>query len=294
MLPNCIGIGAPKAGTTWLFKCLAEHPEVFMAACKETNFFDYGQIAGRLGEYEAHFGGADGAKAVGEISTRYLGSARAPGRIRTMIPGVRLFVALRNPIDQVYSHYWHLRRQNFHEWSVDELPSSFEEALGRYEARLLAPACYSTHLERWLRHFDRSQMLVIFYDAIQSDPKGVLKTLYSHLGVDTDFTPPSMTDRGSDVRRGVSPKSPRHAEIHSRVYGFLSREVYYRLKQVLGPRRAQRIKEAFRVRQVMERVFFREGYPQLSAATRTSVRKRFSSDIASLEALTGVSLDHWR
>ena len=39
MLPNFIGIGAPKAGTTWLARCLGEHPQVCMAAVKETEFW---------------------------------------------------------------------------------------------------------------------------------------------------------------------------------------------------------------------------------------------------------------
>ena len=81
MLPNFIGIGAPKAGTTWLFKCLDEHPEVFVAAVKETSFFDYGTIEGRFAEYEAHFVGSEGYPAVGEVSTRYLSSHRAPARV---------------------------------------------------------------------------------------------------------------------------------------------------------------------------------------------------------------------
>ena len=37
ILPNFIGIGAPKSGTTWLAKCLGEHPDVFMAPVKETD-----------------------------------------------------------------------------------------------------------------------------------------------------------------------------------------------------------------------------------------------------------------
>src|SRR5947208_7454350 len=111
MLPNFIGIGAPKAGTTWLAKCLAEHPQVFMAAVKKTNFFDYAAIEGRMTEYEIHFAGAEGKKAVGEYSVRYLLSAHAPERIQQILPGVRLIVSFRNPIDQVYSHYWHLHRQ---------------------------------------------------------------------------------------------------------------------------------------------------------------------------------------
>ncbi|MDH3604785.1 MAG: sulfotransferase, partial [Candidatus Tectomicrobia bacterium] len=96
-LPTFIGIGAPKAGTTWLFRCLQEHPAVFAAAVKETNFFDYATITGRMHEYAAHFSTAAGCQAVGEISTRYLTSCRAPFRIRTYLPTARLFVTVRNP-----------------------------------------------------------------------------------------------------------------------------------------------------------------------------------------------------
>ena len=127
MLPNFIGIGAPKAGTTWLFNCLQEHPQVFVAPVKETKFFDDENIEGRILEYEAHFRGAEGAIAVGEISTRYLSSNRgAAERIHRYLPEVRLFVSLRNPSDQAYSHYWHLRRQNFHQWKRANLPETFE------------------------------------------------------------------------------------------------------------------------------------------------------------------------
>ena len=33
--PDCIGIGAQKAGTTWLFENLDRHPEIWMAPIKE-------------------------------------------------------------------------------------------------------------------------------------------------------------------------------------------------------------------------------------------------------------------
>jgi hypothetical protein len=39
-LPDFIGIGAQKAGTTWLFEQLDRHPEVWMAPIKEMHYFD--------------------------------------------------------------------------------------------------------------------------------------------------------------------------------------------------------------------------------------------------------------
>jgi len=294
MLPNFMGIGAPKAGTTWLFKCLSEHPEVFVAARKETNFFDYAAIDGRMGEYEEHFATAGDARAIGEVSTRYLTSARAPERIKQYIPGARLFVSLRNPVDQVYSHYWHLSRQNFHQWNGDGAPRTFEEALERYENRLLEPSLYYSHLQRWLDCFDRSQLHIIFYDDIRDRPGEVLMTLFEFLGVDPQFQAPSTTEKGAAVRQGTSPRSPRLGALHSLVYANLNRRVYLPLKGAVGPRIAEEVKNALHIREVMESIFHRKGYPVMQPRTRARLRSQFKEEIRGLENLTGRDLSAWR
>lgn len=39
-LPDFLCIGAQKSGTSWLFKVLQEHPQIFMPPIKELHFFD--------------------------------------------------------------------------------------------------------------------------------------------------------------------------------------------------------------------------------------------------------------
>jgi len=39
-LPDFLCIGAQKAGTSWLYKVLQEHPQIFMPPIKELHFFD--------------------------------------------------------------------------------------------------------------------------------------------------------------------------------------------------------------------------------------------------------------
>jgi hypothetical protein len=265
-----------------------------MAACKETNFFSYSSIEGRFGEYEQHFRGAGAARVVGEISTRYLAAPLAPERIRASLPAVRLFVSLRNPVEQVYSHYWHLRRQNFHEWRSVRLPASVEEALDRYPALVVEPAAYSRHLERWLQHFRRSQLLVLFYDDIRTRPAAVLRQLYAFVDVDPEFLPPSIDDTGSAVRRGTSPRGPRFERAHATLYAFLSTRVYHPLKRLLGVRRAVWVKEALRLRRIMEVVFLRQGYPTMKPETRAFLSERFGDEITRLERLLDADLSRWR
>ena len=292
MLPNFIGIGAPKAGTTWLARCLAEHPQVYMAPVKETSFFRYEDPDGRLAEYEAHFAGAGEAVAVGEFTTSYLEHPRPAAAIRRILPDVRLLLSLRNPIDQVYSHYWHLARQNFHSGS-QSASCTFEEAIERHGDKMFAAARYHDHLQRWLTFFDRSQLLVLFYDDLRSQPDRALRETYSFLGVDANFVAPSTKETGAAVRKGVSPRSSRLGQLHNLLYDRLNRCVYRPLKNLIGVRRAARLKDLLRVRQSLEAVFFRQGYPAMRPETRALLAERFASEIGGLEELTGRDLSHW-
>jgi len=293
MLPNFIGLGAPKSATTWLYHCLREHPEVFVADSKEVTFFDYGDISGRLGTYKEHFSRAGDAKAVGEFSTRYLASRRAPRRIKDLIPDAKLIASLRRPADQVFSHYWHLRRQNFHSLdSSSEMPT-FEQALVDMGELLLAPAFYYRNLSNWLEHFDRSRIHIILYDDIERAPEKTIQELYKFLGVDASFVPTALLPGSFQMRKGRIPGSKFKEAMHRRVYTFLVRYAYRPLKAFLGVRRADKIKSALRAREVMELLFHDAGYPCMSAETRAAVSRRFDSDVRELSEFLGRPLDHW-
>jgi hypothetical protein len=49
MLPDFICIGSQKAGTSWLFEALRQHPDVWLAPYKEVHFFDRAKRHPRLG-----------------------------------------------------------------------------------------------------------------------------------------------------------------------------------------------------------------------------------------------------
>lgn len=291
MLPNFIGIGAPKSGTTWLFQCLQKHPEIFLASVKETHFFDFFFDENNISGYEENFRNSNYAKAIGEVTATYLASTQAPERIKKYMPDAKLIVNLRNPFDQVYSHYWHLLRQNFHESDCQRW--SFEQAIERYEERLIKPAMYSKHLKKWLEYFDKSQIHLIFYEEIKQDPYRLLHDLYSFLEVSKDFMPESLLNQGTSVRQGVSPRNPLLSQAHSVIYQNLNEYVYAPLKKAVGVRRSSTLKDSLKVRQIMQFFFYRSGYPKMNSGTRSILKRHFSQDIQELEILTGRSLSHW-
>jgi hypothetical protein len=201
-------------------------------------------------------------------------------------------VSLRNPVDQVYSHYWHLRRQNFHQ-DENPRPECFETALEMYPDKLLRPARYAEHLERWLEQFDRRQLQVLFYEDIQNNPEQVLDELYAFLGVDSSVRPPALRSDGTSVRRGTSPQSPVHERIYTTLYDGLTQYVYHPVKQWVGPARAERLKNTLRLRETLESMFRKEGYPDMAPDTRARLRDHFADDIVRLEDLTDRDLSHW-
>jgi hypothetical protein len=302
MKPTFIGIGAPKAGTTWLFRCLQEHPQVYMTPMKETDYFaawsgePWSFDEKSAEEYERYFEGAYEQEAIGEISVRYLADRGAAERIHKVYPDIKLIVSLRNPIDQVYSHFWHLNRQNFHRWNASPKDGqmSFEDAIQKYRDRLIEPAFYFKHLQNWLSLFERSQIHIILYDDIVDRPSRVLKDLYAFLGVDTAFLAGDASNNaGSQVRQGTSPRSPFIHQVYLRLYAFLSSKLYFPLKRAVGVDRAERVKETLHIRQVMEAVFRRKGYPKMKAKTRRKIARIFANDVQRLGDLVERDLSIW-
>lgn len=296
MLPTFIGIGAPKCATTWLHNCLDAHPDVFMADVKETNFFVFDTIEGRLEEYTAHYEDASGEEAVGELSVSYIYSKMAPRRVYRLIPDAKLFVSLRNPIDQAYSLYWHRQRQNFHRWDLKSAleVDSFKKAIKVFTDELLDPCRHHRNIQRWLQYFNQSQLHVLLLDDIKEDADQEVAKLYEHIGVDPSFRPNSMQDTGRSARRGTSPRGPLIERTRQVLYHVLTRYAYHPLKRAIGQYTADRVKEMLRLRQMMEHFFRQDGYPEMDSDIRSRLQEEFKDEIRSLELLLDRDLSHWQ
>ena len=291
-IPNFIGIGAPKAGTTWLSRCLSEHPDVYMAPIKETEFFKFGDCFSRLHEYSKYFAGANGEHAVGEFTVRYLAMEKVPERIAMSIPDVKILVSLRNPIEQVQSWYWHLKKQNQFDSPGTRNDVSLEGAIDGFSELLLGHAFYGRHLEKWFCHFDRRQVMVILYDDICAAPNAVLRELFQFLDVDAQFEPASAYSRDAGVRRGTSPRNRVSGALHRSCYRLLN-QVYAPLKRSLGTARAAALKDRLRVRQTLETLFQKPGYVAMSAQTRSKLVDIFASDVEALSRVIDRDLSDW-
>ena len=189
VLPTFIGIGAQRAGTTWAYNCLAQHPEVYMSEKKELHFF-YAHYDRGLDWYAAQFASAGQATARGEISPDYMYSREALANIARDLPGVRVFAILRNPIDRAISAY--ALRQERNEGM------SFGEACRRFPA-LIGRGLYCGHLDVVAEFFPSERVKVLLYDDLVARPGAFIDELYSFVGVRTGVRPEAMGTRYNRV-----------------------------------------------------------------------------------------------
>lgn len=186
-LPNFLGIGVPRAGTTWLHTLLAGHPEVCLPTQrKEVRFFDRHYERG-LAWYEAFFCPQQDSRrysAIGEISPQYLYCEQCPGRIFEALPTAKLLVMLRHPVDRAYSNFgFVVQRRNYR--------GSFEDFLAT-RPNALESGFYSRYLSRYLSFFDRSQILPLIFEEVIADKAKASETLAWFLGLSVSEFPSSL------------------------------------------------------------------------------------------------------
>jgi hypothetical protein len=103
-----------------------------------------------------------------------------------VVPGARLIVLLRNPVDRTYSQY-HQRVRKGRE------SSGFEEAMAAARTRppgtqeglggLLSRSLYVDQLVRWHRFFERNQTLVLKSEDFFARPWETLERVLGFLGL---------------------------------------------------------------------------------------------------------------
>jgi Sulfotransferase domain len=207
-LPDYLIVGAMKAGTSFLYWLLTQHPQVLPASDKEVNFFDYQYDRG-LAWYRTNFPWISDMKKrsretglptfCGEASPYYMFHPHAARRIAQHLPNVKIIMLLRNPVDRTYSHYHHQVR-------LGQETVSFEEAVRLEPQRLLgereriladekyksfnypgysfmARGVYIDQVLEYHRYFPKERMLIIRSEDLFTDVLDVFYRVQDFIGM---------------------------------------------------------------------------------------------------------------
>ena len=170
--PNFLCIGAPKAGTTTLFHILNQHPDIYIPAIKETEFFVDDKRYEKGPQYyeEKFFSKWNGEQAIGEICPNYFHFDYVSERIfKTLGSKVQLIFIFRNPVHRAYSHYRMSSGNRFETNPFKEaiLLENERETGGRVAKSLfsyISTGFYAKHLNRYLKYFSKEQMFFIVFE----------------------------------------------------------------------------------------------------------------------------------
>lgn len=175
-LPNFLFIGADKSGSTWLYEILRRHPHCFTPRAKDLYFFDRYYDKG-IDWYARFFSRAPkDALAIGELSHDYLYSEAAAVRIARDLPGVRLVVFLRDPVERCFSEYLYLIRNGL------TCKPLRQAVLDRPE--ILEHSRYARHLGVYQRRFDHEHLGIFFFDHLVANPARVAESVLNFIGLD--------------------------------------------------------------------------------------------------------------
>ncbi|MEQ1868540.1 MAG: sulfotransferase [Vicinamibacterales bacterium] len=290
--PDCIIIGAAKAGTTSLFNMLSQHPQVAASRFKEAKFFsDDARFAKGWDWYQdEYFSGAQASQMRLDATPAYLtwSDKTAPRILATYRQQpVKLVAILRDPVARTYSHYRH-------RVSLGHDTLSFREAVAQEDQRLRADwetlsrtgngkfgyiraSCYATRLTPFFDLFDRQAIHVMLQDDLAPDRiHETVRRLLTFLDLDSTIT-----------------LRPVHLNVPTQARSQLLARQYWRLKKTVAKRIATTLIPASWRERAVGLLFAASTNPPMEPDLERMLRLRFADEVRACAALVQRDLSHW-
>lgn len=197
-----IGIGAGRAGTTWVSKLLEAHPDILFSSqksYKELYFFNNSYSRKYEPDLVSHynlglkwyfkqFPKPRQNKIRGELCPAYLIDEVAHERIKKYFPNVKIIINLRNPIERLYSIYWYCKAS-----VAVKMPQNFDVMVKDY--KYLNRIKYYPHVLKFFEKFPSKNIHIIIFSDIKNSPLVVSRKLFKFLGVKSGFYYPFINEK---------------------------------------------------------------------------------------------------
>ncbi len=296
MYPNFIVIGPPKCASSSLNFYLGQHPEIFTAKIKETRFFSLYYEKG-MDYYSKYFDEAGNAKAIGEATPSYSFLPFAADRIKENLPGVKLILCFRNPLDRTFSSWLmqkgmgkellpmreaieiNLKQMGYITLEGEEGAKTWKQSTGNFsadETRLrtyIQGGMFAAILKSYYKRFQPSQVKIIFLDDLKKDFDGTMSSLFKFLGVNDKFIVPNKEIVNFHFDRKAS-------KVTNKLFGIKGT----RFLIDLTPKFIKdKLKKSWKTKEPLK----------LEMDERLYLWEIFKDDIAELEQILGRDFSHW-
>lgn len=296
-----------KCATSSMHSILSQHEEIYIPngeihffciddVVQHPDFFNFrGSRRGphyeqnfdrNLAWYKSFFSGAEEDQWIGDHSTVYLSAPEAAGRIRDLLPEVKILFMLRNPVDRTYSHYWHRVR-------TGRAVFPFEQELEHGPSVLHLRSFYKPQLERYFGLFPREQLKAVVFERFAEDTQQVVDEVCSFLGLSTTV---DVQDAESHVNVSRVPQWHRL----QLVLNYAMKGLWSRYNSHL-PGKAEEEEKPLptrMIRSVLSRLRNRnlrkESYPPMASETRRELEQIYARKNKGLQKMVACDLgDYW-
>jgi hypothetical protein len=271
-LPEIIGAGPGRTGTTWLHRVLEGHVDLPYGV-KETQFFNTFYDKG-IDWYARHFRYATGERKIVEICP-YFFHPLAYERIKANIPNCRIITTLRDPVDHSFSAYKLVIHYAWEHGSFDEVLKS--------RPNLGGGKPYSRYLKKWFDTFGRENVLVTMYDELRTQPQSYLNRVTDFMGIE---------------RIALAARPQIRDDVHSFARAPRNRKIARRARKVMYWMQSR---QAYGAINLLERAgvwnFLYSGGEPFGRLTEEQVermRERSLPEVEALEELLGMDLSAWK
>lgn len=297
--PNFFIAGAPKCGTSALYRYVRQHPNVFMPKMKEPHFFSsdlvtYHKVKS-MAEYRELFRGSTARHfRIGEASASYLLSSVALAHIRDFNPDAKIIAMFRNPVELVYS--FHSQLLFWSEETVEDFETAWRLQERRSQGLDLPRTCQEpfwlqyrrvgqlgTQVERMLSVFPAEQVKLILFDDFAASPERVYRDVLDFLELPqdnrTEFPRVNENKQAKSTWLRNFVRKPPPA----------LKKGYRALKRRLGAEKVGVLRDA-----LVDLNTVKLKRPPLAPAFRAELVDTFADEVSRLSRVLGRDLSHWK
>ena len=279
VLPNFLGIGAPKCGSTWIHELLQQHPQVYMPTKrKEINYFNLEDNYQKGIEwYESFFPDEEEAKSyksIGEFTPRYFYNPdKCLARIVELNTVNKLIIILRHPTKRTYSQYCHAVR-------AGQNRSTFQRFLDD-KPWVVKHSLYASKIEPFLKHFAPEQICCLIFEEAIQDVEATKQLLAEFLEISYKDFPSNAGVKSANVSYLPRIKWLNHwtSELNRNLTA-------HDLDWIINFGRNLGVPKLLRIGATK--------IPPMTTETKVQLDEIFSEDIENLEKLLKINLDVWR
>ncbi len=207
--PDFVGVGAQRAGTSWWYQLISQHPDVHVnpSVPKEIHFFDRFEerpwARESVAEDYAALFPRPRNKIVGEWTPEYMvWPWCAPMLAEAGVP--KLIVILRDPVERFWAG-----------WSFSVRRGA--PAVSTIAGDAFHRGLYARQMAWILEHYHRDQVLVLQYEQCVADPLAELERTFDFLGIDPSFVPDGVRSPSKQIHE-KQPMPPELRQTLHRAY----------------------------------------------------------------------------